>query len=355
MGVILFKVKVPNITTEIKEKNLIIKPDGLGRGWVNFLIEDKMLITEELLAEAFALVNRFQNENPDIIITSSDMAKKLAQFPSRFSSIMFLSSVFNSSADQSKADCIKYLKELPEFITQVHFDVKHKWNNPEDVIKAIPKHVTHFKINLDVIANCTHEELIRFFSNFPKHLTEISLLEGNPQNNLVIDDKVLRDLIIRLPVSVKTLTVPNDMNVSINIPKRTLDLDEYRKREYFPASYDDLFCSDDLFENAQNLLNDYTKNTSCSPGFSLFFTFHWNRHHVDKVNEIVKKSTNINDLLDNFRQIEEQKDFNHTGSLARRIHYIKHKQYEKSQEANHGAEVLKHQNTIDESSSLLSY
>ncbi|MCW8471814.1 DUF5617 domain-containing protein [Fluoribacter gormanii] len=345
MGVILFKVKGAKNTSEIKGRNLKMKPDGWGRGWVDCLIEEETEITEELLGEAFDLVDALGIKRPDIIITSSEMADNLSKFPPKFSSIMFLHSVFNypyltSIAEQSKKDCINYLQQLPKFITQVHFDVKHKWNNPEEVIQAIPEQVTHFTINADIIENCTHEELIRFFSNFPNHLKEISLLGGDSQKNLVIDNKVLHDLIIRLPVSVKTLTVPNHMDVFSNISKRTINLDDYRKKEYFPASYDDLCCSNDLFENAQNLLNDYTKNTSCSPRASLIFTFHWRRHHVDKVNQIVQNSTNIGDLLNKLQEIEMQKDFNHTGSLARRIHYIKHMQYQQSQESNHDVEVL---------------
>lgn len=339
---LLFKVQGTKGTPQKQTANLKMIPDRWGRNWIDCLVEEETPITKELLNEAFDLVEDLPLKKPDIIITSPEMAAKLDLFPPKFSSIMFFHSVFNAptpsgKAEQSRQDCIKYLRQLPDFITQVHFNVCHKWKNPQEVIKAIPKQVTHFTINADVIENCTHQELSSFFSSFPNHVKEISLL-GSDTKNLVIDDKVLRDLIIRLPLSVKTLKVPREISMFDNGAERTINLDAYRKKEYFPKSYEE-FTSENLFDSAKDLLNDYTKNNNCFPGLALFFTGNWFRHHVDKVNEIVQKSTGLEDLLNKLQEIERQKDFNHTGSLARRIHYIKQMQYQ-SQEANHEVKPL---------------
>ncbi|MCW8400823.1 DUF5617 domain-containing protein [Legionella sp. PATHC038] len=339
---LLFKVQGTKGTPQKQTANLKMIPDRGGRNWIDCLVEEETSITKELLNEAFDLVEDLEIKKPDIIITSPEMAEKLDLFPPKFSSVMFFHSVFNApapseKAEQSRQDCIKYLTQLPDFITKVHFNVSHKWKNPEEVIKAIPKQVTHFTINADVIENCTHKELISFFSSFPNHVKEISLL-GSDAKNLVIDDAVLRDLIIRLPMSVKTLKVPKEMNCSNHITERTINLDAYRNKEYFPNSYKE-FTSEDLFESAKDLLNDYTKNTNCFPLAARFFTLHMFRHHVDKVNEIVQNSTGIDDLLKKLEKIESQEDFNHTGSLARRIHYIKHLQYQ-SQKESHEVEPL---------------
>ncbi|WP_392538004.1 DUF5617 domain-containing protein [Legionella sp. 227] len=332
---LLFKVKGIKGTPPKQTANLEMKDEG--RHWIGCYGNEETPITSELLNEAFDLVGELPSNNLDVMITSPEMAGKLHLFPRKFTSIMFSHSVFNASdlsgkAEQSRQDCIEYLTQLPDFITKVHFNVCHKWKNPEEVIKAIPKQVTHFTINADVIENCTHKELISFFSSFPNHVKEISLL-GSDGKNLVIDDEVLRDLVIRLPMSVKTLKVPKAMSFSSHITERTISLDAYRKKEYFPDSYEEL-TSDDLFDSAENLLNDYTKNTNCFPLAARFFTLHMFRHHVDKVNEIVQNSTGIEDLLKKLEAIASQKEFNHTGSLARRIHYIKHLQYQSQKENN---------------------
>lgn len=335
MGLELFKFTGTKSTPKKESSNIIMQPDRWGNNWIDCNRKKEGQITKELLEEAFDMMERLEREKDDIIIVTQEMAEKINLLPKRFTSIVFLDRIFNypssvsKPAEQSKEDCIKYLKQLPDFVTKANLNIHYKWKNPEEVIKVIPKNVTHFTINADVVENCTYEELIPFFSNFPNHIKEISLL-GNDSKKLAIDNKVLRDLIIRLPLSVKTLTVPRDDSSVFNLAtERKINLDEYRKKEYFPESYKDLThsSSEDLFQKAKNLLNDYTKNTSWSPGFALFATFHWNRHHVDKVNKILQESTNLEDLLERLKGIEMQKDFNPTGSLARRIYYIKYMQH----------------------------
>lgn len=335
-GLILFTFNGTKKTPSKKSGDIRIKPDGWGADQVNCYRKKEMPITKELLEEAFNMMEDLPRKNDDIIIESREVAEKIHLFPNKFtSSIVYGARVFKyppsvNTSEQSKKDCIEYLKQLPNFINKVNFNLYKKWENPEDVIKAIPKHITHFTINAEVIENCTYEELIPFFSSFPNNIKEITLLGGNPQKKQAIDDKVLRDLIIRLPVSVKTLTVPKDMSLFSLTSERTIDLIEYRKKEYFPDSYNELThsSSEDLFERAKNLLKDYTKDDSWSPGFALFATFHWNRHHADKVNGVLQKSNNLDDLLKRLSEIEMQENFNPTGSLARRICYIKNMQYQ---------------------------
>ncbi|KTD43087.1 DUF5617 domain-containing protein [Legionella parisiensis] len=154
-------------------------------------------------------------------------------------------------------------------------------------------------------------------------------------------------MIIRLPLSVKTLSVPSgNCSIFSHREEKQIDLDKYRKKEYFPESYVELTNSstDNLFQKATNLLNDYTKNTSCSPGFTLFATFHWRRHHLDAVNQILKKSNSVDDLLVRLNKIEMAKDFNPIGSLARRIHYIKYMQHQEQQNMDKLPDTLNHLN-----------
>ncbi|WED42049.1 DUF5617 domain-containing protein [Legionella cardiaca] len=334
MGLELFKFSGTKNTREKESSNIIMQPDGLGDHWIECSRKKTGVITKELLEEAFTMMEELERKNDDIIIVTQEMAEKINLLPKRFTSIVFWYRLFeypasiSKPAEQSKADCIKYLKHLPDCVTKVNFNIHVKWKNPEDLIKTLPKHVTHFTINADIIENCTYAELIPFFSSFSENIKEISLL-GHDNKKLAIDNKVLRDLIIKLPLSVKTLTVPrDDLSVCNLATERKINLDVYRKKEYFPESYSKLtHSSKDIFQKAKNLLNDYTKNSSWSPGFTLFASFHWNRHHVDKVNKILKESTHIEDLLARLKDIETQKDFNPTGSLARRIYYIKNMQH----------------------------
>lgn len=236
---------------------------------------------------------------------------------------------------------------MPRHVTKVEINTGKKWKDAGEVIKAIPAHVTYFKVNAEVIENCTFDELFKFFSSFPKQMQEIHLLGDVCNNNLAIGDRALRNLIIKLPLSVKTLSVPSgNCSVFNHKEEKQINLDDYRKKEYFPESYVELTNSstEDLFQKAKNLLNDYTKNTSDFPGFTLFATFHWRRHHVDAVNQILKDSNSLDDLLVRLSQIETQKDFNPTGSLARRIHYIKYIHQQEQQNMDEQPDKVNHLN-----------
>ncbi|WP_454781889.1 DUF5617 domain-containing protein [Legionella sp. WA2022007384] len=349
MALGLFKFRGTKSTLRKESSNIILQADGWGRNWFDCIKKEEGPITKELLEEAFDMME-IEREKAEIILVTQEMAKRIDLLPKRFTSVVFFNRLFtypgsiSKPAEQSKEDCINYLKQLPDCVTKVELNLYYKWSRPEEVIKVIPKNVTHFTINADVIENCTYEELIPFFSSFPSQIKEISLL-GNDTKILAFDDKVLRDLIIRLPLSVKTLTVPRDDLSIFNLAtERKINLDEYRKKEYFPQSYDDLTdsVSEDLFQKAKNLLNDYTKSASWCPGFALFATFHWNRHYVDQVNKILQESTNIEDLLGRLKAIEMQKDFNPTGSLARRMYYIKNMQHQVRKLDNDVVEVPKY-------------
>jgi len=90
-----------------------------------------------------------------------------------------------------------------------------------------------------------------------------------------------------------------------------------------PDTYIALYDSGrDAIESARALLDDYTKSDSA---LSRFFHGHWNRHHVAEVAEIVKQIDDgeiktTDELLEVLDSIVPD---NPTGSIARRIKYIK--------------------------------
>ena len=71
-------------------------------------------------------------------------------------------------------------------------------------------------------------------------------------------------------------------------------------------------------------LIDYTKKDACCPNLSLFFSFHWSRHHVKDVNEILNNSHSFDELHNNIKNMLNQpaKNINITGSLSRRVRFI---------------------------------
>ncbi|MCE0721812.1 DUF5617 domain-containing protein [Legionella resiliens] len=325
----------------IESDNIEIRYDG-DRGQSLCFRKKETPITKELLEEAVEMMRSLNPKSDEIHIKTKELAENVSLLPESITSVVYWDSYINSSSDlskkareelaeQSQKACIALLKKLPRHVTKVEICTGKKWKDADEVIKAIPAHVTYFKVNADVIKDCTFDELLKFFSCFPKQMQEIHLLGDICDNNLAIGDRALRNLIIKLPLSVKTFSVPSgDCSVFNHQEEKQINLDDYRKKEYFPESYFELTHSstEDLFHKAKNLLNDYTKNTSNVPGLTLFATFHWRRHHVDAVNQILKDSNSLDDLLVRLNQIETQKDFNPTGSLARRIHYIKYVQYQ---------------------------
>lgn len=332
----------------IKESdNIEIRYDA-GRCESICFRKKEMPLTKELLEEAVEMMHSLNPKINEIHIRTKELADNVSLLPMSITSVVYEDSEINRTDDwrknageemaaKSKKACIELLENLPGHVTKVGIRTGKKWKDADEVIKAMPPHCTYFKVNADVIKNCSFDELSQFFSSFPKQMQEIHLLGDICDNDLAIGDRALRNLIIKLPLSVKILSVPSG-NCSIfnHREEKQIDLDEYRKKEYFPESYLELTnsSSDDLFQNAKNLLNDYTKNTSCFPGLTLFATFHWRRHHVDAVNQILKKSNSIDDLLVRLNKIEMSKDFNPTGSLARRIHYIKYRQYQEQNTQN---------------------
>lgn len=88
-----------------------------------------------------------------------------------------------------------------------------------------------------------------------------------------------------------------------------------------PASYDNLTSPyNEKIEKIRVLLDDYTKGDSA---VGRFFHGHWNRHHVKKVAEIVKKidakEITLDEIISQIKAIEPD---NKTGSFAKRKQYI---------------------------------
>jgi hypothetical protein len=93
----------------------------------------------------------------------------------------------------------------------------------------------------------------------------------------------------------------------------------------YPESYSASFTSgSSKLNSARALLDDYTKGDNA---FVRFAFFHWNRHHVDAVADIVRKIDkgqikNEAQLRVILKNLEENNVINPDGSIARRISYI---------------------------------
>lgn len=79
-------------------------------------------------------------------------------------------------------------------------------------------------------------------------------------------------------------------------------------------------------QEARALLNDYAKGGSV---VNLFFSGHWNRHHIAEIAKLVKQidanEINTSGLVSCFKGIASRKGFNKHGELARLMHYIEMK------------------------------
>ncbi len=322
----------PKVDSESKRDGICIAPEK-GSGQYNrqcFLTEETE-ITKEILVEAVKLM-QLEIPNCKKIFLSKELAENIDLLPETISSLIYHYNTMTRGLNeqQSKEACIKFLKKLPPHVTEIKIHTNLRiWKNPNEIVAAVPKHVTSITLHGEILKNCTEDGLRKFFSSFHDQIKQIHIL-GDIVPNVSLDDKTLHNLIIQLPFSVETLSVPRNVSVfGDQKTERQIKVPQYREEHYFPTSYSELTSSstEDLFQKAKNLLSDYTKNTSCSPGLTLFVTFHWNRNHLSKVNNILNQSNSIDELLSSLSQIEKEVNFNSTGSLARRIHYIKHMQY----------------------------
>lgn len=108
--------------------------------------------------------------------------------------------------------------------------------------------------------------------------------------------------------------------------KEIIDLvKKHEGRESYKGIYQDTQKTNEKtgggeLEQATALLADYSS-------LSRFLRFHWNRHHVPKVNEILQeikdgRIENIEELLDRLDALQQTLP-NQVGSLSRRIEFIK--------------------------------
>ena len=325
-----------NSNSEWNEGSVIIENEiGYGKYNRRCFVNENTEVSKEIMLEAVKLMQSEVSEYKDIFL-GKEFADNIHLLPLAIRSVVYNDRTVNKDFDgpQSKNACIEFLNKLPPHVTEVKIRrIPKKWEKPHEIIAAIPKHVTSISLPSNLLQGCTDDELRKLFSSFHNQIKEIHII-GEISDNDLTENKKLRNLIIQLPFSVETLTVPNS-DFSEFITKK-IKVQQYREDQYFPASYSELTASstDNLFEKAKNLLNDYTKNTSLSPGLTLFSTFHWNRHHISQVNNILKESKSIDDLLSNLSKIENGENFNPAGSLARRIHYIKFIQYQEQNLVN---------------------
>jgi len=80
----------------------------------------------------------------------------------------------------------------------------------------------------------------------------------------------------------------------------------------------------------RNILADYVKYSCCGSWLSRLsriFSGHWNRHHITEVTQLIQEldttAITLNQTLARLNGIQTKLHFNHTGSLAMRISFIK--------------------------------
>ncbi|STX27805.1 Dot/Icm secretion system substrate [Legionella beliardensis] len=311
-----------------------------------FAIEDK----PNLIGGRFnRIIVIKQSEDHDNPITATAMAinTALKSIPNDATAISF---------DLKQLQSPEVLKAIPEQITSVEFTSKTDISSVLKIIQHLPDHITHLSLSklfdkstVDRTDIATIKALIQ---TIPAHITHISLpnlfevyadkdlasifgafhkkLKGLNMGNLdpfeeSIEDERLKNLLIHLPVSVERVLVPHLAWVGSSAG-RYINMHEL----FFPKSYKEITeklqdNDNATFDQALAILKDYTKSDSYLPGATRFFSGHWNRHHIDAVDEIISKSTNLPGLLDALHNI---KLGNPTGSLARRIRFIEHLAYE---------------------------
>ena len=78
-----------------------------------------------------------------------------------------------------------------------------------------------------------NNELARLFRTLPNHIKNIQ----STSTTVEISEERLKKLLIHVPFSVETITVTQTNG---NSSTRTINLDQYRKDNYFPDSYRDI-------------------------------------------------------------------------------------------------------------------
>ena len=110
-----------------------------------------------------------------------------------------------------------------------------------------------------------------------------------------------------------------------------LSIEDHLARCQWPASYDELIKphQHDLIKMGGSLLEDYSKGDSW---FLRAVTFHWSRHHVDKVVDIVGKikDDKFSSPADLIKKLDSIEIKNPAGSLSRRISFFKYQVHQDS-------------------------
>jgi len=159
-----------------------------------------------------------------------------------------------------------------------------------------------------------NKRLIQLFAMLPDHITHVNTISYYFKN-VDVTEKRLESLLIHFPFFIKNLTV------SIEGKRTGIDLDDYRRKHYFPDTYSTMASEESkpVLVKAMAILNDYVDNGT---GGLAFFKGHWNRHHCEAVSTIMQEAKCFDDLLARLKEIQTHEGFNSIGSLARRIRYI---------------------------------
>ncbi|KTD37671.1 ankyrin [Legionella nautarum] len=174
--------------------------------------------------------------------------------------------------------------------------------------------------------NPTAADAIIHSKSFNASCLESQNSEGNTCLDLVINrgNKEILETLLKSPYC--TVDLIKQQNLRKKAERtRNEDIINLVKKHEGRESYKGIYQETNEnnggeLEQATALLEDYS-----AP--SRLLRFHWNRHHVAKVNEILqeikdKKITNIEELLNRLDGLQETLP-NQIGSLSRRIEFIK--------------------------------
>lgn len=330
-----------NSKDEIEDNNLHLSLyDGGTNNAVLTVIDPQSIDSDVALETIYGFL--LKREASEVIIPSDSILWGLGK---KFNFPGFVKTV--GYRIEKNNDYLPPFTLLPETVTDLNiltYQIKHE--TLRDLIASIPAHIT--SVNIPNIfgwyddTDKGNAQLAEIFAAFPLHIKKINAVDYYDEHARwpVVNNTRLKSVLLKLSSSVDEFVVREPEHhymMTAEGSVRTVNMQEFRTDYYFPKSYDAIRCRDvvgqikqgfirktdperECYNTAKALLIDYIKEDS---GLVLFFTFHWNRHHRDKVRTCIETSNDIHELIEKLEKIQQAEGFNPMGSLGRRIQYIK--------------------------------
>lgn len=293
------------IKTHSKEKKSISYKAEYRHGIYNYSARcNSQKISGKIAQEAY---EGLPDDIAQIYFTHESSTKLAQKLPKNITQVFY-------AFGQQGSD---FVRALPESVTTLELCPTYAYTATIDeyiaIVQALPLGVT--KLTLPNLFHYSDNDLTKLFRNIPKQVQELTVADDDFEQEDIPENR-LNPLLMALPASIKRMYVPKYASYiwELDVTKK-IDLSTY----FVPESYKKLIGNEtDLYTAAQIILQDYTKEQSCSAHLSLFFSLHWNRHHCKAVSAALKETHNFEDLMQKLSKIE----VNPTGSLAKRIRFL---------------------------------